>query len=71
LVYCYISVPFFFLKMDIQHSNPLLFKESTGPGDNLTVQNHELILHEINTLEWDELILTNDSNNSTAPKEGK
>ena len=57
--------------MDIQHSNPLLFKESSGPGDNLTVQNHELRLHEINTLEWDELILTNDSNNSTAPKEGK
>ncbi|XP_059443882.1 calmodulin-binding transcription activator 5-like isoform X2 [Corylus avellana] len=44
-------------------------KDFLGPGDNLTVQNHELRLHEINTLEWEELILTNDSNNSTAPKE--
>ncbi|KAF5452276.1 hypothetical protein F2P56_027296 [Juglans regia] len=41
--------------------------ESIGPGDNLTVQNHELTIHEINTLEWDELLLTNDSNISTAP----
>ncbi|KAB1213865.1 Calmodulin-binding transcription activator 5 [Morella rubra] len=38
-----------------------------GPGDNLTIQNHQLRLQEINTLEWDELLLTNDSNNSTAP----
>ncbi|XP_044486779.1 calmodulin-binding transcription activator 5-like isoform X2 [Mangifera indica] len=35
------------------------------PNDNLTVQNHELRLHEINTLEWEELVVANDSNNST------
>jgi hypothetical protein len=57
--------------MDIQCSNPLLFKESTGLGDNLTVQNHEWRHHEINPMERDELPPTNDSNNSTAPKEGK
>lgn len=26
------------------------------PGDSLTVQNHEMRLHEINTLEWNELV---------------
>ncbi|KAG7995873.1 hypothetical protein I3843_01G132400 [Carya illinoinensis] len=45
--------------------------ESTGPGDNLNVHNHELRIHEINTLEWDELLLTNDSNTSIAPKGDK
>ncbi|XP_059431506.1 uncharacterized protein LOC132165277 isoform X1 [Corylus avellana] len=45
------------------------FLESTGLGDNLTVQNLEWRRHEINPMERDELPLTNDSNNSTAPKE--
>uniref|UniRef100_A0A2N9GEG0 CG-1 domain-containing protein n=1 Tax=Fagus sylvatica TaxID=28930 RepID=A0A2N9GEG0_FAGSY len=45
--------------------------ESAGPGDNLTVQNHQLTLQEINTLEWDDLLLANDSNNSIAHKGGK
>ncbi|KAK4798156.1 hypothetical protein SAY86_030482 [Trapa natans] len=31
-------------------------KELTGSDENLTVKNHELRLHEINTLEWDELV---------------
>lgn len=46
------------------------FGESTDPGDCLTVRNHEMRLHEINTLEWDELV-TNDLNNSHMPKEGE
>uniref|UniRef100_A0A2N9EZA3 CG-1 domain-containing protein n=1 Tax=Fagus sylvatica TaxID=28930 RepID=A0A2N9EZA3_FAGSY len=46
-------------------------KELLGPGDNLTVQNHQLTLQEINTLEWDDLLLANDSNNSIAHKGGK
>ncbi|KAG2726927.1 hypothetical protein I3760_01G136700 [Carya illinoinensis] len=46
-------------------------KELLGPGDNLNVHNHELRIHEINTLEWDELLLTNDSNTSIAPKGDK
>ncbi|XP_039067145.1 calmodulin-binding transcription activator 5-like isoform X1 [Hibiscus syriacus] len=29
--------------------------------------NHETTLHEINTLEWDELLATNDTNGSTVP----
>ncbi|XP_059443908.1 uncharacterized protein LOC132175840 isoform X3 [Corylus avellana] len=45
------------------------FLESTALGDNLTVQNHEWRRHEINPMERDELPPTNDSNNSTAPKE--
>ncbi|KAL5782177.1 hypothetical protein ACOSP7_007206 [Xanthoceras sorbifolium] len=45
-------------------------KELKEPSDKLTVQNHEMRLHELNTLEWDELVVTNDSNNSSAPKGG-
>ncbi|KAM7280432.1 hypothetical protein ACFE04_007566 [Oxalis oulophora] len=43
-------------------------KEFSGVGDN--VRNHEMTLHEINTLEWDELLATNDPNNPNAPKRG-
>ncbi|XP_037491917.1 calmodulin-binding transcription activator 5 isoform X2 [Jatropha curcas] len=42
-------------------------KEHLGPTDNLTVRNHEMKLHEINTLDWDELVM-NDPNNSPMPK---
>lgn len=42
---------------------------STEPGDTLTVRNHEMRLHEINTLEWDELV-ADDPNNLGAAKEG-
>lgn len=48
-----------------------LFNESTEPNDSLTVRNHEMRLHEINTLEWDELVVANDPSGSTAPREGK
>ncbi|KAK4744555.1 hypothetical protein SAY87_010867 [Trapa incisa] len=41
----------------------------TGTDDSLSYKNHEMSLHEINTLEWDEL-LTNDSTNFSAPREG-
>ncbi|KAI9197003.1 hypothetical protein LWI28_028938 [Acer negundo] len=44
-------------------------KELKEPSDNITVQHHEMRLHELNTLEWEELVVTNDSNNSSAPKE--
>jgi hypothetical protein len=61
----------FFLKLTCNIlSHPLIFGDSPGPGDNVTAQNHELRLREINTLEWDELLLTNDSNNLTAPTGG-
>lgn len=46
--------------------NHVHYGESAG-----TVQNHELRLHEINTLEWDDLLLTNDLNNSIVPKGAK
>ncbi|KAJ1395303.1 P-loop containing nucleoside triphosphate hydrolase [Sesbania bispinosa] len=42
-----------------------------GINDNITVKNHELRLHEINTLEWDDLVVANDLNTSTAPNGGK
>ncbi|XP_061349103.1 calmodulin-binding transcription activator 5 isoform X2 [Gastrolobium bilobum] len=36
-----------------------------------SVKSHELRLHEINTLEWDDLVVANDLNTSTVPNEGK
>ncbi|PON93224.1 Notch [Trema orientale] len=39
-------------------------KELPGSGETLTVRNHEQSLHDINTLEWDELLVTNDPTNS-------
>ncbi|KAK4786976.1 hypothetical protein SAY86_010809 [Trapa natans] len=41
----------------------------TETDDSLTYKNHKLRLHEINTLEWDELV-TDDSTNFIAPGEG-
>ncbi|XP_023895394.1 calmodulin-binding transcription activator 5 isoform X3 [Quercus suber] len=60
-------------------SAPWLLTEELDSGGNHahygesagTVQNHELRLHEINTLEWDDLLLTNDLNNSIVPKGAK
>lgn len=46
-------------------------KELQAPNDSLTVQNHEMRLHELNTLEWDDLVVTNDSNDSTEPRVDK
>ncbi|MBA0739708.1 hypothetical protein Gogos_012947, partial [Gossypium gossypioides] len=40
------------------------------PGNSVDVRNHEMRLHEINTLEWDELLVTNDSNDSTISRRG-
>ncbi|KAE9594913.1 putative transcription factor CG1-CAMTA family [Lupinus albus] len=40
-----------------------------GLNDNLTVKSHEIRLHELNTLEWDDLVASND-NTSTKPAEG-
>ncbi|XP_058000912.1 calmodulin-binding transcription activator 5 isoform X9 [Hevea brasiliensis] len=42
----------------------------TEPGDSSTVRDHEMRLHEINTLEWDELVM-NDLNISPMPKGDK
>ncbi|KAI4371379.1 hypothetical protein MLD38_019621 [Melastoma candidum] len=44
-------------------------KEPADPRENLTAQNHEMRLHEINTLEWEELV-TNEPNNSHGTKGG-
>ncbi|XP_062108760.1 calmodulin-binding transcription activator 5 isoform X2 [Humulus lupulus] len=39
-------------------------KEHLGSGNSLTVKNYEQSLHDINTLEWDELLDPNDPINS-------
>ncbi|XP_057958226.1 calmodulin-binding transcription activator 5 [Malania oleifera] len=41
-------------------------KEHTGLEDCVTLRNHEMRLHEINTLEWEELLAANDPNESVA-----
>ncbi|PSR92522.1 Calmodulin-binding transcription activator 5 like [Actinidia chinensis var. chinensis] len=45
-------------------------KVQLEPGDNLSFRNHEMTLHEINTLEWEELLVPNDPKLS-APEQGK
>ncbi|XWS14166.1 hypothetical protein CRYUN_Cryun36dG0100400 [Craigia yunnanensis] len=41
------------------------------PSDSVKVKNHEMALHEINTLEWDELLVTNDTNDSAVSRRDK
>ncbi|KEH32339.1 calmodulin-binding transcription activator [Medicago truncatula] len=40
-------------------------------NENITVKSHELRLHELNTLEWDDLVVANDLNTSVVPNGGK
>ncbi|XP_016197973.1 calmodulin-binding transcription activator 5 isoform X2 [Arachis ipaensis] len=40
-------------------------------NNNITVKSHEQRLHEINTLEWDDLVVANDPNTSTINGGGK
>ncbi|XP_022874689.1 calmodulin-binding transcription activator 5-like isoform X2 [Olea europaea var. sylvestris] len=40
-------------------------------NDSTTMKNHEQRLHEINTLEWDELLVSVDPNKPITPQEGK
>ncbi|KAL2459310.1 Calmodulin-binding transcription activator 5 [Forsythia ovata] len=40
-------------------------------NDSTTIKNHEQRLHEINTLEWDELVVPVDTNKPLTPQEGK
>ncbi|XP_022721859.1 calmodulin-binding transcription activator 5-like [Durio zibethinus] len=41
------------------------------PSDSVKVRNHAMTLHEINTLEWDELVVTNDCNDSAVSRRDK
>ncbi|TYH90333.1 hypothetical protein ES332_A13G041300v1 [Gossypium tomentosum] len=59
-------------------STPLLVTEefdsgiantySEEPGESVNVRNHEMKLLEINTLEWDELLVANGANDSIASR---
>lgn len=60
----------FSVQLCLEINSPVPVISSAEPNDNLTVQNHELRLHEINTLEWDELVVANDSNNSNVTSPG-
>ncbi|KAA8531287.1 hypothetical protein F0562_005996 [Nyssa sinensis] len=40
-------------------------------GDSVTIKNHEMRLHEINTLEWEELLVPYDPNKLNAREGGK
>ncbi|KAL2921194.1 Calmodulin-binding transcription activator 5 [Bienertia sinuspersici] len=48
-----------FMRLVNQVNYPAV-KEGTESGDCVNVSNHEIRLHEINTLDWDELLLSND-----------
>ncbi|XP_027164944.1 calmodulin-binding transcription activator 5 [Coffea eugenioides] len=41
------------------------------PNCSVNIKDHELRLHEINTLEWDELLVQDDPNKLIGPQEGK
>ncbi|KAM1723481.1 hypothetical protein COP2_022355 [Malus domestica] len=58
------SAPWFLSEeLDSGANNAYCAGENELPelGDRLTVNNHEQRLHDINTLEWEELLVTNDS----------
>ncbi|XP_057486001.1 calmodulin-binding transcription activator 5 isoform X1 [Actinidia eriantha] len=46
-------------------------KAQLEPGDAITFQSHEMRLHEINTLEWEELLVPDDPSKLSAPDGGK
>ncbi|KAK2990263.1 hypothetical protein RJ640_014715, partial [Escallonia rubra] len=41
------------------------------PNDGMSVNTHQMRLHEINTLEWDELLVSGDHNKLTEPERGE
>ncbi|KAK6930251.1 IQ motif, EF-hand binding site [Dillenia turbinata] len=43
-------------------------KDNIGTGDSMSLRNHEMRLHEINTLEWEDLLGTDDPNHSKGDK---
>ncbi|KAL6982516.1 hypothetical protein U1Q18_042280 [Sarracenia purpurea var. burkii] len=43
----------------------------SDPGDNMTLKNHEIRFQEINTLEWEELLVSDDFNNLSTSDRGK
>ncbi|XP_058201161.1 calmodulin-binding transcription activator 5 isoform X2 [Rhododendron vialii] len=52
-------------------ANYITEKAQLEPGDNMTIINHEMRLHEINTLDWEELLVPDDLNKLSAPEGGK
>lgn len=40
------------------------------PNQNVNIKDHEKRLREINTLEWDELLVQDDPNKLISPQEG-
>ncbi|KAK3008546.1 hypothetical protein RJ639_013391, partial [Escallonia herrerae] len=51
--------------------NLLLSGKSAEPNDSMSVNTHQMRLHEINTLEWDELLVSGDHNKLTEPEGGE
>ncbi|XP_074320341.1 calmodulin-binding transcription activator 5 isoform X1 [Silene latifolia] len=45
--------------------SPTALKEYAECGDSINTTNYQLRLHEINTLDWDELLASNDTNEAT------
>lgn len=43
----------------------------TVQDESANIKDHELRLHEINTLEWDDLLVPDDSNRRITTQEGK
>lgn len=57
--------------LDIDHSSFFCFVYgSKARSNSLVARNHEISLHEINTLDWDELLVEADMTNQSSPTEG-
>lgn len=51
--------------------NPSLLYDFSENNDSMTIINHQQRLHEINTLEWDELLVPDDPQKLNSPQEGR
>nr|KJB22942.1 hypothetical protein B456_004G075100 [Gossypium raimondii] len=68
-----IKQSFMFLPTQNQFVNDVcgfVLQTIAEPGESVNVRNHEMKLLEINTLEWDELLVANGANDSIASRGG-
>lgn len=59
--------------LDIDHSSFFYFIFVFGfkaRSNSLVARNHEISLHEINTLDWDELLVETGMTNQSSPTQG-
>ncbi|GMP57038.1 hypothetical protein CsSME_00021291 [Camellia sinensis var. sinensis] len=58
---------YWLLDKTLEHIVLVHYRETQEPGGSMTHKNHEMTLHEINTLEWEELLVLDDPSKLSAP----